>query len=507
MSRRFLLACAALNTAIYAALAVMYPLGAGLLKPRLTWAQQAGALPQQGLAHALIYAALFAVYAIAVWRIAQSPAARTSHLVALIVAGWLAGSLALLWSFPGESADVFDYLFRGRMLAEYNLSPLDTTPASISNKPFHRYIAWSAWVDAYGPVWEYASAAVSWLAAKTATPAEMRVVINQTCDVQPALCTLLAKYITGYRLLAMALAGVCGLLLFANVQRRTGEPVRATAALLAWLWNPLVIVSTAAGAHNDVLMLVFVLLAVWCAQGRRWLPALLLLGVAAHVKITALVALPVMCLWMAHQAGWRRAIITTLLSVAIMLPVSFMLYQPLGGWATLPRNLHERSLLSVNSLGELAYRALRETGRLGRPIAQRLASRAALVAFALTSAVILLVAWRRKPVDPIAPSTPDYWARVMAIVTLAYLALGSFWFQAWYLVLPVMLVALLQPPAPRLLRMVIAFCAGALLASVAADYLRAADVVPSGWVSILTVALTLAPAFVAGLARPPTSTR
>ncbi len=61
----------------------------------------------------------------------------------------------------------------------------------------------------------------------------------------------LIAYILGYRLMAIMLAGVCGALIAAIVRRHA--PQQVPAALLVWLWNPLPLVTTAIGAHNDML--------------------------------------------------------------------------------------------------------------------------------------------------------------------------------------------------------------------------------------------------------------
>ena len=405
MMRRMLVIFIAINAALYAALVALYPLEQGLLKPRMMWAQQNGGLVILCVAHVVIYVALFAAYSMALRFIsangmealADLPVSAEAFIpLALVIVGWLLFSVILLFAFPGESADIFDYAFRGRMLSEYGLSPLVHRPVEISTVPFHRYVSWTEWVDAYGPIWEYASAAVSAVVKLTATPAELLVHINQTCDVQAALCTLLTKYVTGYRLLATALTGVCGWLVWQIIKRKTSNTSLAAIAMLAWLWNPLVLVSTAVGAHNDALMLMFVLLAGWLIQRELWLFALLAIFAAAHVKFTALVMLPMLCLWMVHQVGWRRAAVLTISAIAVALPVSFALYASLGGWGTLPRNLFERSLISTNSIGELLYRYLRESAGVVRPRAQQIASRMAQAMFALLAALILLLSWRRK---------------------------------------------------------------------------------------------------------------
>lgn len=495
-----LLVLAAFMALLYAGLAALYPLQAGLLNPRKTWAQQVDASPLVGIAHALIYVGLFVAYGAAVrWLIRVGTEASTNRLkssntsppfAVVIIASGSLFSFILLFSFPGESVDVFDYLFRGRMITEYGLSPLAHTPSEIKNMPFHRYLSWSAWVDAYGPVWEYASAGVSWGVKQVALPAELLVKINQTCAIQPAVCTLVTKYITTYRLLAIGLTGIGGALIYAIVERRASH--LALAALAIWLWNPLVIVSTAIGAHNDVLMLVFVLAALALFQRQHGLLGLLALIAAAHVKMTALILLPVFCIWLVRQVGVVRTLQTTLAAVAIAAPFSYLLYAPLGGWVTLPRNLYERTLLSANSLAELGYLFLREGMDWSRPVAQRLASRTATIAFAVLAGVLL---WRLafgRPNDDERADSTRLW-RSSLLVVLAYFAIGSFWFQPWYLAWLVALAALM--PTARFSRIVLpVYGLSALLAATLSDYLRASEALPGWAISAVTVTVLFLPA-------------
>lgn len=475
------------SSALYAGLAALYPLASGLLQPRLNWAQLADGSALLALAHVGFYIALTAIYLAA---INDARKIEMASLTGLVIGGWLLFSLVALFAFPGESADVFDYVFRGRMMTEYGLSPLNATPFEIKGMLFHRYVSWSEWVDAYGPLWEYASAGVSWLVGQVASPAELLVRINQTCEVQPAVCALLTKYVTGYRLLAMACTGVCGALVWSIVRRQSA--CIAPLALLMWLWNPLVIVSTAVGAHNDALMLVFILLAIWLVQRQHWLLGLLAVFAAAHVKLTALLMLLVMCLWLWRCIGLPRAIAVTALAIAIALPVSFALYAPLGGWATLPRNLYERTLLSTNSLGELLYLALRDGGDLSRGAAQQIVARVMPLAFVIAAAPAL---WRFMRTDPGGLGDLRGLVGASLIIVLLYLFLGSFWFQPWYLTWPIALAALL-PQRRRLATSMAVLSGSALCAAVVSSYLRAPSppVIAPWAIGALTVAIIWLPA-------------
>ncbi len=485
------------TVALYACLSVLYPLAAGLNHPRHLWAQLAGADPNVLIAHGSIYAGLLLASAIALRY------ANALHISERwIWASFALSSAVLLFGFPGESSDVFDYLFRGRMLVEYDRSPLNTTPAVFKNMPFHRYVTWSNWVDAYGPLWEYVSGGVAWLVRLSAPSEQLAVVNNQTCDNQPAVCAYIARYVTGYRLLAIAATVICGILLRGCVpaeQRRT--------ALAAFLSNPLTLISTALGGHNDALMLMLVLAGIViftrAKNGWRLSAGLLLLVLAAHVKLTAFVFVPVAVVWLWRRDGWRRVAFAGLLAGVFGTGLSWLLYQPLGGWATLTKNLYERSVLSANSIGELLYLYVRFGLGVERLAAQIPVGRAMMALFAVIAGYVLL-RWLLHPRTP----TTDELGELSAVVALLYLAIGSFWFQSWYVIWVIALAAL-APNSKLSMRTVPVFSGVVLLAAVGADYARHS--IPAnltGWqISTLVVTCMLIPLCVEVLAYWRASTR
>jgi Glycosyltransferase family 87 len=470
-NRRRWLIFAIITFLLYAALSALYPLSAGLLRPRHTWAMQTGANVFVAIAHIGLYIALLLTYSAAL----SFAIRHSSFVIRWVWLGWMAFAFALLFSFPGESADIFDYIFRGRMLAEHGLSPLITTPSEVQQYAFHRYVSWSQWVDAYGPIWEYASAGVSLLARAQFTPNELAALAtgNDVCTRQPLLCNALADYVTAYRLLALALSALCGALIYAIVKRERDATI-ARVALLGWLWNPLVLISTAVGAHNDVLMLVFVLLGLWLFQRQRFLLGLMALVLAAHVKITALVLLPVFGVWLIGRVGWMKTIALIGGAFLFMLPISWLLYVPLGGWATLPKNLFERSQLSTNSLGELVFLFLRDGLGWARFEAQQPVARLFPLAFVVVAGLYLLRGlWRHTKAARV--SETDDLFRLSALVVMLYLLIGSYWFQPWYLAWPIAL-AWLRPEGRLVTRVLPVFATGTLVVVTLSDYLRNAAV-------------------------------
>jgi hypothetical protein len=239
------------------------------------------------------------------------------------------------------------------------------------------------------------------------------------------------------------------------------------------------------------------------------------------VKLTALLLLPVLGLWLLQRCGWWRTIRISLSALLIAIPVSWLLYAPLGGWATLPPMLGERARLLVNSPANVMYLLFQERWHWSEVDAWRVTTLGATALFFLIAAAALLWFWwshqqleHRSTMHP--RSRGALWARVRegfrkqsipsrdfaslrgsgfltgarpwmaggdttgradallwyscVIVTLAYLLVGSFWFQHWYLLGVLAPAALL--PASRWSRTLLpAYCLGALWSDLVNSFL------------------------------------
>jgi hypothetical protein len=427
-----------------------YLLSSGLLHPLASWATLAGFSWRAGFALAGVYALLMGYYMLALRLALRIEPSHQQAALLVIVGGWLLFSAVLLGAYPGESLDIFDYLFRGRLQVVLGISPLATPPAAFQDQLFYPYVNWTTYVDTYGPLWEYASGAVA------------AIVGSVSCDCPESL----ANYILGYRLLAIGLAGLCGWLIYAISSRRSQR--HAAAALLAWLWNPLLLTATAIGAHNDMLMLLLILATMQLFQRQHWLLGLLALALAAHVKITALLLLPTLGLWMARRCGWWRALRISSLVGALALVLSWLLYTPLGGWATLPRMLGERVRLIANSPAFVGYWALQTYWGWSESAAWRVMTQGATLLFFVIAAVLLLRFWRATGARA-EPGDTLLWRGSIAMI-MAFLIIGSFWFWHWHLLWALALAALL--PASRLTGLVLPiYSVGALWLYIANDFL------------------------------------
>lgn len=425
---------AAMPLVYWLGIALPYPLRFGLAHPRGTWvAPGEGSLPAMA-AQIGAYLVATLLYVVALRMLPRTTARHTQWAQAgWIVLVWALCSFTLLFAAPnGESHDIYDYVFRGRMLDRQAASPLVVTPDAFPKEPFYRYVAWKRNVDTYGPLWEYSSGGVSrsvrlWLERAGSFSENL-----PTCPKTAASCRMLAAYLTGYRLLAIVLAGLSGLLIYGIV--RSAQPDAAPLALVVWLWNPLLLIATALGAHNDAIMLLLLFLAYWFWQRERWLAGWLAIGLAAHVKLTILLLVPALGLWLVRRVGWRRAFGVSTLAAVITLAVSWALYEPLGGWATLPRMLHERQLFVAHSLAQILYFLLYKVSAWPYTIVRTMMVQWPTWLFLAAAALLLLRAFvNAKPSQPDAAAQGQLY-RTCTLLTLLYLLVGSFWFQPWYLV-------------------------------------------------------------------------
>jgi hypothetical protein len=499
---------------LYVTLAVGYPLAASLAMPRATWASLSGLDLRWFAAQLAIYLGLSLLYIVAIRRL-TAPGAdlsesdgsqphRSRWLYGLIVGAWLAWTMVLMTMAPaGESHDLFDYIFRGRMMVELHANPLVELPNAYASAPYYLYLAWHSNVDTYGPLWEMASAGVAASVHWVAQGLGWWKTIGLSCPDRPASCRLLMVYITGYRLLACTLTGVCAGLIAAIVRR--SRPHLVPAALVVWLWNPLTLLSTAVGGHNDLLLLALWLASLWLMQRQRPFLALLTLILAAQVKLTALIWLPVYVLWIVRKWGWRRAVGRVGGGLVLGLAISWLLYLPFGGWATLPRMLYERSLYLANSPSEVIYNFGKDLPGWPQWVARHLTTQLPNWLFLISVGLWLVwrfnflpKRWRRS--QNLHEAADDYlWASI-TWMGLLYLLIGAFWFQPWYLLWVLAPAALL--PAWSLTRKFLPWLTfGAASAILSGSYLL--GVAPEGaarsFVSLLVVVMIWGPGLAARL--------
>jgi hypothetical protein len=173
---------------------------------------------------------------------------------------------------PRTSNDLWSYTMYGRTVSVYDASPYQRVPADYPTDPFFGRVSpiWQHRGSVFGPLW------VGYAAAGTLV-----------ADESPLANRLFFQ-------LTAALAAAAALLL---VWRVTRSPIA-----LAWLGlHPVFGAIAVNGGHNDLVIGLALLAAVLLLTRRKPLAAGIVFGIAALVKLTALLALVGVVVW-----AWRH---------------------------------------------------------------------------------------------------------------------------------------------------------------------------------------------------------
>ncbi|HEV2581195.1 MAG TPA: hypothetical protein VGT44_10125 [Ktedonobacteraceae bacterium] len=150
------------------------------------------------------------------------------------------------------SPDIYSYIAYARMGLVYNLNPLTTLPTAINADAVYNYVLWVDQPSAYGPTWTIISSLVQWAVARLGLDGVLPMVL--------ALRLLgLAAHLISVRLV-WSISGKLQQLLGHSAPYPSRARVRAT---LAFAWNPLLLFEACVNAHNDAILLVFILLVIW----------------------------------------------------------------------------------------------------------------------------------------------------------------------------------------------------------------------------------------------------
>jgi hypothetical protein len=229
------------------------------------------------------------------------------------------------------SHDILVYASYSRVLATYHANPYFTPIAAFPQDPFTPMNYWAKTVSAYGPLWTLLCGFWGWLLSPDP-----------------------ANYVLAFRFFALAMHLLNTWLVGRTLQAMGRSPRTVTLGMLLYAWNPLVLLESSLGGHNDVFMLTFVLAGILlavCAERRGqllrvrgYLPATVALTLAVLVKFTALPILAAYLLLLIcktlrpssesasemkrAQYNWRPALFTLLWSGLVAVLVALIFYGP-----------------------------------------------------------------------------------------------------------------------------------------------------------------------------------
>ena len=382
--------------------------------------------PEQGwvalllLALLLIGASFQSALVIPICR--RFPSSSRGYLVlALGAAAVLGLTLVLLPTLPSD--DLFSYILYGRIGAIHHANPLVVTPALFPSDPFLRLVFWQGTRSVYGPAWLLLSQGLTLLAQ--------------------AWGGSLPGYVLIFKLVGMSAHLANAVLIWFIVGRLA--PRRQLLATLLYAWNPLCLLEFCASAHNDAVMLTFLLLGVYLLLSGWEAVAMVSFGLSVSVKYVLLALLPLYFMLVirqtldsggtraqaARRVGWRALI------VAVTIAITLLPYW--SGLVTLGAILYSPPAQHLdNSLLEAVSWPLRSLAQgFGSP-----GSTAATVTTAglkVAGLLVFLIIWL---VQLLRVRTLETLLYAWVWVILGYLLVASGWYWPWYATWAVSLVAL-----------------------------------------------------------------
>jgi len=182
--------------------------------------------------------------------------------------------LALFFSFPAFSYDMFNYIATAKVAFLYKENPYLVMPIEIPNEPMLSFLHAANKVALYGPTW-----------------------IGLT--FLPHVLGFGNLLVTLYAFKALLVAFYLGLSWL--IWRMSGKNTRA---LAFFALNPIVITETLVSGHNDVAMMCLALAGFFMVKNKRFLLGLFLFVLSAFVKGATIVLVPLfLVLWLRMRRG------------------------------------------------------------------------------------------------------------------------------------------------------------------------------------------------------------
>jgi hypothetical protein len=348
------------------------------------------------------------------------------------------------------SHDILVYASYSRVLATYHANPYFVPLAAFPHDPFTSLNYWAKVVSAYGPIWMLVCSFFGWLLSPDP-----------------------AAYVVAFRLFALAAHLLNVWLVGRALRAMDRSPRTVTLGMLLYAWNPLLLLESGLGGHNDGFMMTFVLAGVIFAadaeardqllRPRGYLPAVVALTLAALVKFTALPLLAAFLLFLACKAlrpaahstheltralrSWRPALFTLFWSGLVAALVALALYGPFwfghtltsieGSFKNPPSALYaENSFMRSVIEWRMHHPAQAQNGLLQFLSNRHIWDNLNFAAIALCLLVGAALLWRK-------PTTKTF--VLVSLLTMCVVLLITPWFYSWYLAWLLSLAVLCLP--------------------------------------------------------------
>lgn len=233
---------------------------------------------------------------------------------------------------PLVSKDLFSNIFYGKIAARYSANPYLATPQQFPNDRLMAYVSlnWKNTAIVYGPLHTYLSIVLNLLAGHGVTA---NIYVFKS---------------------AMAFFHLANVLLLWSILGFHAPQRRAFGTML-YAWNPIALAVGVGGAHNDLMMMTFLLLSLlFLLQGRKW-AGFLFLCLSVLVKYVTVILLVALVLYLVREEEDIKGKVRALfLHAAFFALLFFLLFFPFWeGFRTFDSTVRNLQLNNFSSVGGL----------------------------------------------------------------------------------------------------------------------------------------------------------
>ncbi|MCL4338779.1 polyprenol phosphomannose-dependent alpha 1,6 mannosyltransferase MptB [Patescibacteria group bacterium] len=188
----------------------------------------------------------------------------------------------LFFSYPAFSYDIFNYMFDARIITLYHANPYSHSALNYPNDLWTRFMHWTHRTYPYGPVWILVTLPFSFLGFG---------------KFVPTLLNFKLMFLLSYLL---------NVFLIYKIAKKI-TPTNITASVAFFALNPLVIIESIVSPHNEVLMLTFLLAAIYLFfPKKKEISGFLAVLLSAGIKYVTLLLLPIFIFHKFRKVGLSR---------------------------------------------------------------------------------------------------------------------------------------------------------------------------------------------------------
>jgi len=268
------------------------------------------------LTFVIVFSFLFVAFGLAWWE-AHSYQDRATLWIILSFGSIFA--LTTVFVYPITALDIFFYIARSLILVQYHLNPMVVAPSNFPHDPLMQLANLVIHLPSpYGPLAQIIQALPLLIAGRN------------------VLASLLL-----FKFIFSAIIIISAFLIYKILSHTA--PKFAIPGALALAWNPFVLLQYSANSHNDIVMMFFIILAVFALVKKRHVWAMTFITASVLIKYASLVIVPLFFIYSFMQQPTKKERITyTFKATVVFLSItidSFVLFW--AGQQTFQRSFNQ----------------------------------------------------------------------------------------------------------------------------------------------------------------------